>query len=87
MYFHEVDVYYGMYEARIGLQVDFLLISEKSIGRYLRRMTKVSMYFGVGSYELVCYNDWAGDIDTQRFTSGYLVNFYRESCILGGQSC
>ena len=56
----------------------------KWIMRYLRGTTNASLYFSVGSQELVCYNDasWAGDIVTRRSTSGLLVTFVRGGYIL-----
>ncbi|PKI76596.1 hypothetical protein CRG98_002905 [Punica granatum] len=49
----------------------------KWILRYLRGTSKVCLHFGTGKPELVGYTDadMVGDIDSRKFTSGYLMTF------------
>jgi hypothetical protein len=47
--------------------------------RYLQGTSKLSLSFGSGKPMLVGYtdSDMAGDMDTHKFTSGYLITFFR----------
>ncbi|PKI68496.1 hypothetical protein CRG98_011134 [Punica granatum] len=49
----------------------------KWILRYLRGTSKVCLHFGTGKPELVGYTDadMAGNIDSRKYPSGYLMTF------------
>lgn len=49
----------------------------KWIIRYLRGTSNLKLNFGIEKFELVGYtdSDLAGDIDTRKSTSGYLISF------------